>query len=183
MRKKFFELNSSNFFRYQTILLRDKLLKILTLFFLVFDPLYIYLSSNYMSIESTGLYLLARVIMMFFLLIDLFLFVVSQFVMFCCNQNIENRVSNLYYLDKNKYKQSSKILKSILFTHVEYLCIILICVMCLYKGVFVIFSSSYINSSISIMLLDILFGVIYLFIDKKSKNMKLSFDDLLNIIE
>ena len=86
-------------------------------------------------------------------------------------------------LDIEKYNDASNIFRKIFFTHVKYLCLVILCVICLYKGTSIIFNSDYIVSSLCIILLNILIGLISIFINKKSKSINISFSNLTAIIK
>ena len=121
--------------------------------------------------------------MIFLALFNLFLFISNEFITFCCNPSIEKYLNNLRDLDIEKYNNASKIFKKIFFTHVKYLCLVILCVICLYKGTSIIFNSNYIVSSICIILLNILIGLVSIFIYKKSKSINISFSNLIAIIK
>ena len=183
MIKKLTCIDIPKILKLKKILLQEKLLKILTIFFLIFDPVCIAVLSNYISNEANDLYLLLRITMMFFTLFNLFLFILNEFIKFCCDPSIEKDLSNLHDLDIEKHKNASKIFKKIFFTHVGYLCLIILCIICLYKGALIIFNLDYIVSSICITLLNILIGLVSIFIDKKSKNISISFSNLITLIK
>ena len=183
MRKKLTCIDISKLLELKKILLEEKFLKISTTFFLIFDPVCISIFNNYISKEVSELYLLLRFVMMFFALFNLFLFTSNEFITFCCNPSVEKDLNNLRNLDIEKYKDASNIFKKIFFTHVKYLCLIILCVICLYKGTSIIFNSDYIVSSLCIILLNILIGLISIFIDKKSKSINISFSNLIAIIK
>lgn len=183
MRKKLTCIDISKLLELKKMLLEEKFLKISTIFFLIFDPICISIFNNYTSKEVSELYLLLRFIMMFFVLFNLFLFISNEFITFCCNPSVEKDLNNLRDLDIEKYNYASKIFKKIFFTHVKYLGLIILCVICLYKGTSIIFNSDYIVSSLCIILLNILIGLISIFIDKKSKSINISFSNLIAIIK
>lgn len=183
MRKKLICIDISKILKLRKILLQENLLKILTMFFLIFDPICIAIFSNYIGNEANDLYLLARITMMFFILFNLFLFILNEFIKFCCNPSIEKDLNNLQNLDIEKYKTASNILKKIFFTHVGYLCLLILCIICLYKVVLMIFNLDYIVSSIYMILLNILIGLVSIFINKKSKSINISFSNLITLIK
>ena len=120
---------------------------------------------------------------MFFALFNLFLFTSNEFITFCCNPSVEKDLNNLRDLDIEKYNDASNIFRKIFFTHVKYLCLIILCVICLYKGTSIIFNSDYIVSSLCIILLNILIGLVSIFINKKSKSINIYFSNLIAIIK
>lgn len=183
MRKKLTCIDISKLLELKKILLEEKFLKISTVFFLIFDPICISIFSNYISKEASELYLLLRITMMFFALFNLFLFTSNEFLRFCCNQSVEKDLNNLRNLDIKKHKDAFEIFKKIFFTHVKYLCLIILCVICLYKGTSIIFNLGYVVSSICIISLNILIGLVSIFIDKKSKSMSIYFSNLISIIK
>ena len=182
MIKKLTCMDVSKLFKLKNMLLEEKFLKISTVFFLIFDPVCIPMFSNYISKEASELYVLLRIAMMFLALFNLFLFISNEFLRFCCNPSIEIDLNTLYNVDIEKYKNASKISKKIFFTHVKYLCLIIFCVICLYKGCLIIFNSDYIYFSLCLMLLNILIGLVSIFINKKSKSINISFSNLISII-
>ncbi len=183
MRKKLTYVDVLKLFELKKMLLEEKFLKISTVFFLIFDPVCISIFSNYTSKEAIELYLLLRFTMMFFALFNLFLFISNEFIIFCCNPSVEKDLNNLRDLDIEKYNDASKIFKKIFFTHVKYLCLIILCVICLYKGSLLIFNSGYIDYSLCLILLNILIGLVSIFINKKSKSINISFSNLITIIK
>ena len=165
------------------MLLEEQFLNRSTTFFFIFDPVCISIFNNYISKEVSELYLLLRIAMMFFALFNLFLFTSNEFITFCCNPSVEKDLNNLRNLDIEKYHDASNIFRKIFFTHVKYLCLVILCVICLYKGTSIIFNSDYIVSSLCIILLNILIGLISIFIDKKSKSINIYFSNLIAIIK
>ena len=180
MRKKLTCIDISKLLELKKMLLEEKFLKISTTFFLIFDPVCISIFNNYISKEVSELYLLLRFVMMFFALFNLFLFTSNEFITFCCNPSVEKDLNNLRDLDIEKYKDASNIFRKIFFTHVKYLCLI---ILCLYKGTSIIFNSDYIVSSLCIILLNILIGLVSIFINKKSKSINIYFSNLIAIIK
>ena len=176
MRKKLACIDISKLLELKKMLLEEKFLKISTTFFLIFDPVCISIFNNYISKEVSELYLLLRIAMMFFALFNLFLFTSNEFITFCCNPSVEKDLNNLRDLDIEKYKDASNIFR-------KYLCLIILCVICLYKGTSIIFNSDYIVSSLCIILLNILIGLVSIFINKKSKSINISFSNLIAIIK
>ena len=174
MRKKLTCIDISKLLELKKILLEEKFLKISTTFFLIFDPVCISIFNNYISKDVNELYLLLRFVMMFF---------ANEFITFCCNPSVEKDLNNLRDLDIEKYKDASNIFRKIFFTHVKYLCLVILCVICLYKGTSIIFNSDYIVSSLCIILLNILIGLVSIFIDKKSKSINIYFSNLIAIIK
>ena len=85
-----------------------------------------------------------------------------------CTNDFEYEVGEYAVVDIEKYKDASNIFRKIFFTHVKYLCLVILCVICLYKGTSIIFNSDYIVSSLCIILLNILIGLVSIFINKKS---------------
>lgn len=183
MRKKLKCIDISKLLKLKNMCLEEKFLKISTVFFLIFDSACISIFSNYINKDAIKLYILLRIIMMFFTLFNLFLFTSSEFITFCCNQSVEKDLNNLRKLDIEKYKDASKIFKKIFFTHVKYLCLIILCVICLYKETSIIFNPNYIVSYICIISLNLLIGLVSIFINKKSKSISISFSNLINIIK
>ena len=157
MRKKLTCIDISKLLELKKILLEEKFLKISTTFFLIFDPVCISIFNNYITS--------------------------NEFITFCCNPSVEKDLNNLRNLDIEKYNDASNIFRKIFFTHVKYLCLVILCVICLYKGTSIIFNSDYIVSSLCIILLNILIGLISIFIDKKSKSINISFSNLIAIIK
>lgn len=183
MREKLKCIYVSKLLELKKILLEEKFLKISTVFFLIFDPVCISIFSNYISKEASELYLLLRITMMFFVLFNLFLFISNEFLRFCCNPSVEKDLNALHNVDIEKHGNASKIFKEIFFTHVKYLCLIILCVICLYKVSSIIFNSDYIASSLCIILLNLLIGLVSIFINKKSKSISISFSNLISIIK
>ena len=169
MRKKLTCIDISKLLELKKILLEEKFLKISTTFFLIFDPVCISIFNNYISKDVNELYL--------------FLFTSNEFITFCCNPSVEKDLNNLRDLDIEKYKDASNIFRKIFFTHVKYLCLVILCVICLYKGTSIIFNSDYIVSSLCIILLNILIGLVSIFINKKSKSINIYFSNLIAIIK
>lgn len=183
MRKKLTCIDTSNLLGLKNILLNEKFLKISTVFFLIFDPICISIFNNSINKDVSQLYLLLRITMMFFTIFNLFLFIVNEFLKFCCNPSVEKDLNDLHYIDIEKYKNASKIFKEIFFTHVKYLCLIILCIICLYKVSLIIFNSNYIVSSLFIIFPHTLIGFVTLFIKKKSKSISISFSNLIDIIK
>lgn len=183
MRKKLTCIDTSNLLGLKNILLNEKFLKISAVFFLIFDPICISIFNNSINKDISQLYLLLRITMMFFAIFNLFLFTVNEFLKFCCNPSVEKDLNDLHYIDIEKYKNASKIFKEIFFTHMKYLCLIILCIIFLYKVSLIIFNSNYIVSSLFIMLPHILITLVALFIKKKAKSINISFSNLINVIE
>lgn len=183
MRKKLTCIDASKLLGLKNILLNEKFLKISTVFFLIFDPICISIFNNYINKDISQLYLLLRITMMFFAIFNLFLFTVNEFLKFCCNPLVEKDLNNLHCIDIEKYKNASKIFKEIFFTHVKYLCLIILCIICLYKVSLIIFDSNYIVSSLFIILPHILIGILALFMKKKAKSISISFSNLIDVIK
>ena len=100
-----------------------------------------------------------------------------------CTNDFEYEVGEDAVVDIEKYKDASNIFRKIFFTHVKYLCLVILCVICLYKGTSIIFNSDYIVSSLCIILLNILIGLVSIFINKKSKSINIYFSNLIAIIK
>ena len=121
--------------------------------------------------------------MMFLELFKIFLIKSNEYIKLCFNKSVEKDLNNLRDLDIEKYKDASNIFRKIFFTHVKYLCLVILCVICLYKGTSIIFNSDYIVSSLCIILLNILIGLVSIFINKKSKSINIYFSNLIAIIK